>query len=147
MTAEPTFRPFRPADEDAVIALWHACGLTRPWNDPRRDIARKLAVQPELFLVAELDARVAASAMSGYDGHRGWVYYLAVDPALQRHGLGRRLVAEVERRLLAMGCPKVNIQVREGNDAALRFWRAAGYAPDGAAGLGRRLIVDGPAPQ
>lgn len=146
MTAEPTIRPFRPADEDAVIALWRACGLTRPWNDPKRDIARKLAVQPELFLVAEVDARVAASAMSGYDGHRGWVYYFAVDPALQRHGLGRRLVAEVERRLLAMGCPKVNIQVREGNDAALRFWRAAGYAPDGVSGLGRRLIVDGPAP-
>jgi hypothetical protein len=66
-------RPFREADELAVIALWRACGLTRPWNDPRKDIARKLAVQRELFLVGEVGGNVIGSVMGGYDGHRGWV--------------------------------------------------------------------------
>ncbi|MFP3617399.1 GNAT family N-acetyltransferase, partial [Paraburkholderia sp. SIMBA_050] len=78
-------------DESAVVALWQACGLTRPWNDPHRDIARKLTEQPELFLVGEADGRLVASAMIGFDGHRGWVYYLAVAPACQGRGYGRML--------------------------------------------------------
>ena len=74
-------RPFREADEAQVVALWQACGLTRPWNDPHRDIARKLAVQRELFLVGEEGGRIVASVMAGYEGHRGWVNYLAWTPA------------------------------------------------------------------
>ena len=103
-------RAFTPADTDAVIALWESCGLVRPWNDPRRDIARKLTVQPELFLVAEpmdpepasagaepAERTIVGAGMAGFDGHRGWVNYLAVRPDLQGSGLGRALMAEFER--------------------------------------------------
>jgi ribosomal protein S18 acetylase RimI-like enzyme len=137
-------RRFETGDADAVVALWHACGLVRPWNDPRRDIARKLEVQRDLFLVGvDDDRRVIASAMAGYDGHRGWVNYLAVDPAERRRGLARELMADVERRLLELGCPKLNLQVRAANDDALAFYAALGYAPDASIALGKRLIPDG----
>ncbi|MDQ8044566.1 MAG: GNAT family acetyltransferase [Solirubrobacteraceae bacterium] len=140
-------RPFAPSDTDAVVALWERCELTRPWNDPRADIARKLTVQPELFLVGELDAgdagaRLVASVMAGYDGHRGWMNYLAVDPAERGRGLGRTLVTAVEERLTALGCPKANLQVRAGNETAVGFYRAIGYDLDGTIGLGKRLIPD-----
>ncbi|WP_375401261.1 GNAT family acetyltransferase [uncultured Amnibacterium sp.] len=135
-------RPFADSDEEQVVALWHACGLVRPWNDPHRDIARKRLVQPELFLVAD-DGAVAATAMAGYDGHRGWVYYVAVRSDLRGCGLGRRMMAEVEVRLLALGCPKVNVQIRSGNEPVTAFYDRLGYAPDGASGLGKRLIPDG----
>ncbi len=138
-------RPFEAEDTEPVVALLTACGLTRPWNDPRRDIARKLAVQPELFLVADDDGRVVGTAMAGYDGHRGHVHYLAVDPAEQGTGIGRRLMAQVEARLLALGCPKVNLQIRAGNEGVRTFYDRLGYAPDEATGLGKRLIPDGPA--
>lgn len=135
-----------PAETDQVIALWQACGLTRPWNDPRKDIARKLTVQPELFVVGiEREGgqdRVVATAMAGYDGHRGWVYYVAVDPSLQGGGAGALLMAEVEGLLVELGCPKVNIQVRTGNDRVIGFYEHLGYAPDGALGFGKRLIAD-----
>jgi ribosomal protein S18 acetylase RimI-like enzyme len=135
-------RPFADADEDAAVALWHAAGLTRPWNDPHQDVARKKRVQRELFLVAEDAGELVGTAMAGYDGHRGWVYYLAVAPGRQGEGLGRLLMAEAEARLLALGCPKVNVQVRSGNDAVTTFYDRLGYAPDGATGLGKRLIPD-----
>jgi ribosomal protein S18 acetylase RimI-like enzyme len=135
-------RPFRADDTEPVVALWEACGLTRPWNDPRKDIERKLAVQPELFLVGEEDGRLLATAMAGYDGHRGWVYYVAVAPERQRSGLGRVLLTAVEDRLTALGCPKVNIQIRSGNLAAGAFWSRLGYEDDRAAGMGKRLIAD-----
>jgi len=139
-------RTFTGPDEDAVIALWHAAGLTRPWNDPRADIARKLAVQPELFLVGELGGELVASAMAGYDGHRGSVYYLAVSPAHQRAGHARAVMAEVERRLLAIGCPKLNLMVRHDNRGALGFYQRLGYDEAAVVVLGKRLIVDAPAP-
>lgn len=137
-------RPFARDDTEPVVALWERCGLTRPWNDPRRDIARKLTVQPDLFLVAVLDESVVASVMAGYDGHRGWVNYLAVDAGHRHDGLGRRLMSVVERRLAALGCPKVSLQVRAGNEAALDFYTALGYSPDHTVVLGKRLISDGP---
>jgi ribosomal protein S18 acetylase RimI-like enzyme len=135
-------RPFRPEDTEPVVELWRRGGLTRPWNDPHRDIERKLTVQPELFLVVERDESVIATAMAGYDGHRGWVYYVAVEPALQGAGVGRALLDEVERRLLALGCPKVNVQIRDGNEPVAEFYRRIGYAEDGATGFGKRLIPD-----
>lgn len=136
-------RAFEDPDEDALVALWQEAGLVRPWNDPHRDIARKKNVQRDLFLVAEDDGVLVGSAMAGYDGHRGWVYYLAVAPGRQGTGLGRRLMAEVEERLLALGCPKINLQVRSGNDAVAAFYDRLGYRPDAAIGLGKRLIPDG----
>jgi ribosomal protein S18 acetylase RimI-like enzyme len=135
-------RPFADTDEDAVVSLWRAAGLTRPWNDPHRDIARKKRVQRELFLVAEDDGALVGTAMAGYDGHRGWVYYLAVAPGRQGRGLGTLLMREAEDQLLALGCPKVNVQVRSGNEPVAAFYGRLGYTPDGATGLGRRLIPD-----
>jgi len=135
-------RAFTPADTDAVIALWESCGLVRPWNDPRRDIARKLTVQPELFLVAEAERAIVGAGMAGFDGHRGWVNYLAVRPDLQGSGLGRAFMAEFERLLTDLGCPKLNLQVRAGNEQVLGFYESLGYAPDHTVSLGKRLIPD-----
>lgn len=132
-------RPYEERDAAEVVELWHRAGVSRPWNDPERDIERKLAVQRELFLVGTLDERVVASAMAGYDGHRGWLYYLAVDPALQRSGIGRRLVERVEVELRACGCPKLNLQVRADNREAIRFYESLGYAVEDNVGLGKRL--------
>ena len=142
-TSKPVaIRPFREADEAQVVALWRACGLTRPWNDPHRDIARKLAMQRELFLVGEEGGRIVASVMAGYEGHRGWVNYLAVDPGRRRAGLGARLMQRVEELLLAQGCPKINLQVRASNAEVLAFYRALGYAQDEVVAMGKRLVPD-----
>ncbi|MEZ3159794.1 GNAT family acetyltransferase [Microbacterium sp. BWT-B31] len=135
-------RTFDRSDSDAVIALWHASGLTRPWNDPHKDIERKLAVQPELFLVAHDAETVVGSVMAGYDGHRGWLYYLASDPGRRGEGIARRLVAEAEHRLQAMGCPKVQLMVRPENHAARGFYDALGYEPFDTWATGKRLIAD-----
>jgi ribosomal protein S18 acetylase RimI-like enzyme len=137
-------RPFRPADEAAVIALWRSCELLRPQNDPHQDIRRKRAVGAELFLVGEIDGRLVASVMAGYEGHRGWLNYLAVDPTFRRRGLGRSLVAEAERRLAELGCPKVNLQVRSPNAGAIEFYRRIGYAVDDVVSMGKRLVRDRP---
>lgn len=135
-------RPYQPDDEEAVVWVWEQCGLTRPWNDPRRDIARKLSQQPELFLVGQLDGEVIATVMAGFDGHRGWVYYLAVSPEHRKKAYGRQLMCEVERLLKARGCPKINLQVRAGNEEIIAFYRSLGYVQDEVVSLGRRLIED-----
>lgn len=136
-------RPFAREDADAVVALWEAAGLTRPWNDPRADIERKLAVQPELFLVAADGDEVIGSVMAGYDGHRGWLHFLASAPRRRGEGVGGALVAEAERLLLAMGCPKVQLMVRPGNEQVLGFYEALGYERFEAVAIGKRLISDG----
>jgi 2-hydroxychromene-2-carboxylate isomerase/predicted N-acetyltransferase YhbS len=138
-------RPYREGDEDAVIALWQRCDLLRPWNDARKDIARKLRVQRELFLVAERERAVVGTVMAGYEGHRGWVNYLAVAPELRGSGIGRALMDEAEARLRAFGCPKLNLQVRSGNAGATAFYARLGYLRDDAVSLGKRLEPDGPA--
>jgi ribosomal protein S18 acetylase RimI-like enzyme len=138
-------RPYESGDELAVIALWSACGLTRAWNDPTKDIARKLTVQPEWFLVGVDDAQgnpVIASAMFGYDGHRGWVNYLAVSPAYQRRGHARQLMERGEALLTAAGCPKLNLQLRTTNADVVNFYERIGYSRDAVIGLGKRLIPD-----
>jgi ribosomal protein S18 acetylase RimI-like enzyme len=135
-------RPFDPAAADAVVALWERCQLTRPWNDPHKDIRRKLLVQPELFLVGVLDGIVVATVMAGYDGHRGWINYLGVDPDHQRKGLGRAIMEEAEQRLRAAGAPKINLQVRSTNTAVIAFYRSLGYAVDEVMSMGKRLEHD-----
>lgn len=137
-------RPFASADEAAVIALWERCELTRPWNDPRKDIQRKLTVQPELFVVGELDGQIVATAMAGFDGHRGWINYLAVSPDHRRQGLGRQLMAHVEHALQAIGCPKLNLQIRTSNAKVIAFYQALGYGQDELISMGKRLISDQP---
>lgn len=135
-------RPFHPDDEAAVIALWESCDLVRAWNDPHKDIRRKLLVRPDLFLVGLVDDHIVASLMAGYEGHRGWLNYLAVDPAHQRRGHARAIVAEAERLLRAAGCPKINLQVRNSNHLAIEFYRKLGYSMDEVTSMGKRLEHD-----
>ncbi|WP_334147467.1 GNAT family acetyltransferase [Microbacterium sp.] len=146
---EWSIRAFDDADTEAVVALWEEAGLTRPWNDPRLDIQRKQAVQPESFLVAVAPASdgadaetVVGSVMAGYDGHRGWLYYLATANSHRGRGVARSLVEAAERLLAEMGCPKVQLMVREGNEAVLGFYDALGYERFSVSQTGKRLVVD-----
>ncbi len=142
MAGEWEIRPFEARDGEAVVALWHACGLVVPWNDPVKDIERKLRVQGEMFLVGSLGGSVVATVMAGYEGHRGWVNYLAVAPEQRRQGLGRRMMAAAQARLYAMGCPKINLQIRKLNRSAARFYRSLGYVEDEVISMGKRLVED-----
>lgn len=135
-------RQFAPADEKAVIGLWQRCNLVRPVNDPHKDIERKMIVSPELFLVGLVENKITATAMGGYDGHRGSVNYVAVDLAYQKHGFGRLMMEEIERKLLAVGCPKINLYVRKSNLAVTEFYGKLGYAPNRAISLRKRLTKD-----
>ncbi len=135
-------RPFGVADEAAVVALWEECRLTRPWNDPHKDIARKLAVQPELFLVGVVERALVATVMAGYEGHRGWVNYLAVAPTFRGRGFGRALMQHVEALLVRSGCPKLSLLVRNSNPEIVDFYRHLGYTVDESIPLGKRLIAD-----
>lgn len=137
-------RPFRMDDEAAVVALWEQCGLTRPWNDPHKDVSRKLKLQPELFLVGEEDAAIVATVMAGYEGHRGWINYLAVAPAFRGRGFARALIGRVEKVLLGMGCPKISLLIRSSNPEVMAFYRHIGYAQDDVVAFGKRLIHDRP---
>ena len=135
-------RRYQAPDEALVVRLWTQCGLVKPWNDPYKDIRRKLTIQPELFLVGLLDGSIVATIMAGFDGHRGWVNYLAVAEEHRRHGLGRMLMQRVENQLKDMGCPKLNLQVRSSNAAVLAFYERLGYIQDQAVSLGKRLVPD-----
>ncbi|WP_315980717.1 GNAT family acetyltransferase [Aliamphritea spongicola] len=115
-------RPFRTADQPSVIQLWTDCGLVKPQNDPAKDIHRKLTIQPELFLVGcDSEGNIIASIMGGYEGHRGWINYLAVHPDQQRKGYARQLMDNIEKRLREMGCPKINLQIRDTNREVIAF--------------------------
>lgn len=129
-------------DTKELIALWDACGLLRAWNDPGKDIQRKLALQPELFLVGISQNKIVASVMAGYDGHRGSVYYLAVAPEYQQEGLGRLLMEKIEELLNAQGCPKINIMIRTSNVQVQNFYERLGYVKEERVILGKRLIAD-----
>lgn len=141
-SAPMLIRSFRPTDEDAVVALWQRCGLIRPSNDPRKDIRRKLNVRPDLFLVGLVGERIVTTVMAGYEGHRGWINYLAVDPPAQRRGIGRQILGEAERALAQAGCPKINLQVRSTNEGAIEFYRRVGYQVDDVVSMGKRLEED-----
>ena len=144
LTAKPEIkiRPFQADDENGVMELWTITGLTRPWNDPKQDIKRALSVQPELFLVAVNQTRVIGSAMGGYDGHRGAVYYLAVHPDNQSNGIGTRLMQTVEDRLIDLGCPKIHVMIRDTNLATKHFYEKLAYQDVAVKIYGRRLIAD-----
>jgi ribosomal protein S18 acetylase RimI-like enzyme len=137
-----TIRTYHPDDEAGVIKLWQACGLTVAWNNPKADIDRKHADSPELFFIGELGDKLVASCMAGYDGHRGWIYFLAVKSSQQRNGLASKLVAHVESALMGMGCPKVQLMVRHTNDSVISFYESIGYNPDPVVVLSKRLIED-----
>jgi ribosomal protein S18 acetylase RimI-like enzyme len=135
-------RPFRPEDESAVVSLWRRCELTRPWNDPHKDIQRKLHVRPDLFLVGVLENEIIATAMVGYDGHRGWIYYLGVASEHRHKGCGRAIMARAEQLLREEGCSKINLQVRTGNEEAIGFYGRLGFAADEVLSMGKRLETD-----
>ena len=135
-------RPYRESDQEAVVELWRECGLVVAWNDPASDIRRKLRVQREMFLVGLLDSKLVATVMAGYEGHRGWINYLAVKPEFRKQGLGRRLMDEAEVRLIAAGCPKINLQVRKSNPDAVAFYERIGYSSDDVVSMGKRLVKD-----
>ncbi len=135
-------RQFKPRDQESVVKLWTDCGLVVSWNNPVRDIQRKLKVQPELFLVGCFNGKVVATVMAGFDGHRGWINYLAVLPQYQRSGIGRRMMAEAESHLQAAGCPKINLQVRNTNAGVIKFYKDLGFKVDDVVSLGKRLQSD-----
>jgi len=139
-------RPFDKGDSDKVIALWKKAGLLRLWNDPQKDITRKLremAVNSySWFWVAERDGVIIAAAMAGYDGHRGSVNYLGVDPDVQQSGIGRVIMQRIEADLIAAGCPKLNLQVRSDNVDVLAFYDRLDYQRDATLSLSKRLISD-----
>ncbi len=137
--AEFKIRSYQAADQSAVIDLWQRCNLVVPQNDPQKDIEMKCRVQAELFFVGVIGNRIVATLMAGYDGHRGWIYYLAVDPDYQRRGMGRRMMEWAEAALKKRGCPKINLQVRTSNPAAISFYEHLGYSNDDVIGLGKRL--------
>jgi ribosomal protein S18 acetylase RimI-like enzyme len=137
-------RPFRAGDREALVGLWQACDLVRPWNDPHRDVDRKLGQDPEGLLVFEVDTVLVGAVMAGYDGHRGWINYLGVHPEYRRCGYGERLVGAAEAYLHKRGCPKVNLQIRRSNHEAIDFYERLGYAVDDVVSMGKRLVEDGP---
>jgi ribosomal protein S18 acetylase RimI-like enzyme len=136
-----TIRPFEDRDEAAVVALWQAVFPNdAPRNDPRAIIRRKRRVQPELFLVGDTGGRIVATAVAGYDGHRGWVYHLAVAADVRRNGYGRALMAAAETRLRALGCPKLNLQVHRFNAEVVAFYEALGYTVEDRISMGKVLL-------
>ena len=133
-------RVFKRRDAEEVKALWsRAFADDPPWNAPEEIIRHKLAVQPGLFLVGVLRSKVVAAVMAGYDGNRGWIYHLAVAPELQRNSLGRQMMGEAEARLRALGCPKINLQVRSSNSGVVKFYDRLGYSVEDRISMGKRL--------
>lgn len=135
-------RPFAASEMDEVIDLWRRAGLVHPRNNPRRDIERKMADSPWGFLVAVDDTSIVGSVMVGYEGHRGWINYLACHPDHRRTGIATKLMSAARALLLDRGCPKINLQIRSGNDAAIGFYESIGYTDDSVTSLGLRLFPD-----
>jgi ribosomal protein S18 acetylase RimI-like enzyme len=135
-------KPYHPDNQQAVINLWQACNLVVAWNDPIKDIQRKMLVDPDLFLIGELSEDIVATVMGGYEGHRGWINYLAVSPEHQRKGYARAMMQQVEVLILQKGSPKINLQVRSNNIDVIHFYQTIGYDIENAVGLGKRLIPD-----
>ena len=135
-------RVYNEKDQDSVISLWDECGLVVPQNNPAKDIERKLKVDPDLFLVGTNENGIVATVMGGYEGHRGWINYLAVKPSERRKGYGQSIMQAVEQCLKEKGCPKINLQVRATNEQVIKFYSAIGYGNDNVVGLGKRLEYD-----
>jgi ribosomal protein S18 acetylase RimI-like enzyme len=133
------FREIEEGDIEEIVALWTACGLTRPWNDPYKDIAFARAGTASTILVAAESGRVTATAMVGHDGHRGMLYYVAVEPSLQRQGLGKAAVRAAEAWLAERGVWKVNLLVRAENAAVKGFYEALGYEVNPVMCMARRI--------
>lgn len=130
---------YNPQFQDAVVNLWRKCDLIVPQNDPVEDIRKKVDFQPDLFFIGLLDGKVVGSIMVGYEGHRGWMNYLAVTPEFQRRGYGRKLVQKTVDELKRIGCLKLNLQVRRSNTSVIDFYKHLGFKEDDVISLGKRL--------
>jgi ribosomal protein S18 acetylase RimI-like enzyme len=137
-------RIYNAEDEQQIIMLWQECNLTTAWNNPKRDIERKMQDSPELFFVGEINGKIIASCMAGYDGHRGWIYYLAVKPDLQRRGAAATIMKYAEQALREIGCPKIDLMVRKTNHKVISFYHTIGYTDDPVVVLSKRLVEDEP---
>ena len=135
-------RVYRQEDFEEVLTLWERCDLLRPWNDPEMDIERKINHSPEFILVAEVCGEVVGTLMGGYDGHRGSANYLGVHPDYRGRGIANALVNRLEKKLIARGCPKMNLMVRAENDAVVSMYEKLGYEISDTLLLGKRLIED-----
>ena len=140
MTVQLEVRPYELTDMTAVVRLWETCFPDDPpWNEPMDVLRRKLTVQPELLLVCLSNGRLVGTVLAGFDGFRSWVNKVATAPDFQRRGVASRLMAVAEAELTKLGCPKLNIQVRCGNDAAIGFYKSLGYTVEPRISLGKRL--------
>ena len=137
-------RSYRREDERDVIDLWIKCNLVVSTNNPQKDIERKLRVNPELFLVGHINDTLVATCMAGYEGHRGWINYLAVAPEYRRQGFATLIMNAAEKFLISAGCPKINLQVRTSNTAVIQFYKSIGFSTDDVVSLGKRLAPDPP---
>ena len=133
--------PASPHDLEELVSLWEICKLTRPWNDPRRDFHLAVDGETSAVLVLRDTAEISGSIMVGFDGHRGWVYYLAVHPDSQLRGAGRALMTAAEDWLRAKSAPKIQLMVRYDNIAAQEFYAAIGYELQPVQTVGKRLDV------
>jgi len=138
--AHARVRRYRDGDESDVIALWERTGINRPWLDLRAEISEKRRRDRSLFLVAVDGVRLVGTVMGAYDGRRGWVYHLAVEPAYHGAGIGRRLMAELERKMAALGVSKINLQVRVDNASVIGFYERLGYVDEHLTSFGKRLM-------
>src|SRR5690606_19966427 len=123
-TIKMNIRPYKTENENQVIRLWIECGLVVSHNNPLRDIHRKTQVHPELFLVGEIEEEIVATCMAGYEGHRGWINYLAVAPTRHRNGLATKIMERAEALLRAAGCPKITLQIRSTNQQVIEFYKS-----------------------
>ncbi len=135
-------RTYNPKDESQIISLWKECNLVVAWNDPAKDIERKCDENPDLFFVGVFNGEIVGSCMAGYDGHRGWIYYLAVKPEFQKKNFGQQLVEHAQTVLISLGCPKINLMVRKTNKKAINFYKTIGYNDDPVIVLSKRLVKD-----
>ena len=133
-------RKFQSRDSKRVIKLWKDIFPNDPpWNEPSGIIARKLRRQRDLFLVGVIDRVVVATVLGGYDGFRGWIYHLAVDPHYRKRGIGKMMISAIEKRIRNQGAVKINLQVRASNTDVIRFYRELGYRSETHSSLGKLL--------
>lgn len=147
MALDTITRRYQPQDREPLLALWtQVLPASQPWNDPVAELARKLSQHDDLVFVAEKEGILIGAVVAGYDGIRGWIYRLAVSPENRRLGIGRQLLKQAESALLALGCPKVNLQVRATNSGSLEFYRRCGYLVQDHSSLGKPLLSEADSP-
>ena len=132
-------RIYNDMDKESVISLWEECGLTTPENDPVRDIELKTSFQNEFFFVGIYDSIITATLMAGYDGHRGWINYLGVLPRYRKKGFAREMILHAVKELKNLGCPKINLQVRNTNLSVIEFYKKIGFSGHEVTSLQMRL--------